>query len=321
MPGLLQNATDLDRLMVLRCLRPDRLPHALHNWFLEFKGLLPKGDEEKEEGYSAAAVVLKELEPPVVGTPLVLYVYSDDQAVWRLSEQLKASTYVEAWVRRDGESQRRCEERLMQLAANDLPERRGAAADANWALIHLLDFDPAWLEHLGTAVIKAAAKSWRPANDGKEPTGMQSFRCTFTLPVASVARLPDVLRRCSTHVVDDEPLTFTATVRRNWSSFSQRDLDFNTPRPRELRALLFGLTILHSLLEGRRRFGSAGWAAHSHHLDFHQCSDLVLGVAQVRGIIADKKAKNVDWTKVSGVGSHIKNLCVRCRLPSTSDIS
>ena len=67
MPGLLQNATDIDRLMVLRCLRPDRLPHALHNWFLEFKNLLPKGDGEKEEAYTAAALVSKELEPPKVG--------------------------------------------------------------------------------------------------------------------------------------------------------------------------------------------------------------------------------------------------------------
>ena len=44
-----------------------------------------------------------------------------DQALWRLQERLRKSVFVEEWVRLASQDQ--AQQRLMQLASGDLPER------------------------------------------------------------------------------------------------------------------------------------------------------------------------------------------------------
>jgi dynein heavy chain len=60
-------------------------------------------------------------------------------------------------------------------------------------------------------------------------------------------------------VANDAPSDLKSNLTRAWSKFS--DEAFNRcSKPQEFKSCLFGLCFFHSLVLGRRRFGSQGWS-------------------------------------------------------------
>lgn len=57
-------------------------------------------------------------------------------------------------------------------------------------------------------------------------------------------------------MANEAPSYLKANLRRAYALFDQDFLDKNEKKPNEFKACLFGLCFFHSLIIGRKKFGS-----------------------------------------------------------------
>jgi len=73
--------------------------------------------------------------------------------------------------------------------------------------------------------------------------------------------IPESILQNSIKVSNEAPSDLKANLHRAFAHFTQEDFD-SAAKQNEFKAILFGLCVFHSLILGRRKFGSQGWSKH-----------------------------------------------------------
>ena len=90
----------------------------------------------------------------------------------------------------------------------------------------------------------------------------ENFRCFVSSeppPLPFMDIIPESILQNSIKVANEAPQDLKANLRRAFNRFNQEFFE-KASKPHEFKALLFGLCMFHSLILGRRKFGSQGWS-------------------------------------------------------------
>lgn len=79
-------------------------------------------------------------------------------------------------------------------------------------------------------------------------------------PLPDMEIIPESILQQSIKVSNEAPQYLKANLRRAYANFSQDFLDKCDKKPNEFKACLFTLCYFHSLVIGRKKFGSQGWS-------------------------------------------------------------
>lgn len=79
-------------------------------------------------------------------------------------------------------------------------------------------------------------------------------------PLPDMQILPESILQSSIKVSNEAPQFLKANLRRAYAHFDQKFLEKCDKKPNEFKACLFALCYFHSLVLGRKKFGSQGWS-------------------------------------------------------------
>jgi dynein heavy chain len=117
----------------------------------------------------------------------------------------------------------------------------------------------------------------------------ESQNAEFRLWLTSMPsdKFPVTLLQTGIKITNEAPRGVKANLSRNLSLFGQKYLEH--PKGFEWRKLLFSLTLFHSIIQERRKFGALGWNIP---YEFSQ-TDLVISAAQMSSMLRD--FEDVPW--------------------------
>jgi dynein heavy chain, axonemal len=73
--------------------------------------------------------------------------------------------------------------------------------------------------------------------------------------------IPESILQNAIKVANESPQDLKANILRAFAQFDETHFEkAQTHKPNEFKALLFGLCMFHSLILGRKKFGSQGWS-------------------------------------------------------------
>jgi dynein heavy chain len=107
----------------------------------------------------------------------------------------------------------------------------------------------------------------------------EDFRCFISAeppPLPSWKNMPESLMRNCIKVSNQAPTDIKSNLIRSWDNFSQETFEF-CKKPREMKACLFSLCWFHAIVCGRRQFGQQGWSRNYsfNNGDLMICSDIL----------------------------------------------
>jgi len=92
----------------------------------------------------------------------------------------------------------------------------------------------------------------------------EEFRCFVSSeppPLPQMEIIPESVLQNSLKVANEAPTDLKSNIRRAYAKFGQDHFTkAENHKPLEFKALLMGLIMYHSLILGRRKFGSQGWS-------------------------------------------------------------
>ncbi|KAJ8613144.1 hypothetical protein CTAYLR_004792 [Chrysophaeum taylorii] len=241
LPGDYQKqCTPFDRLILLRALRPDRITTALTTYIGETMG--------SEYVFQAPFDMAATYEETSNQTPVFFVLFPGvDPTPWvenlgrTLGISQEAGTFMNISM---GQGQEKPAEAVLERYAKS----------GGWVKIrvmlqncHLMTSWVPKLERLLEVVQENAHESFR-CFVSAEPPGMQGMK-----------NMPESLLQSCIKVSNEAPADIKSNLTRAWANFSQ-DIIEGCKKPIEFRACLFSLCWFHSIVLGRRRFGSQGWS-------------------------------------------------------------
>lgn len=136
------------------------------------------------------------------------------------------------------------------FAINTLKE---AGKAGNWVMFQNVHLMQAWM--------KDFERNFEIVlEDGAHP----DFRCFVSseppgLPLMEI--IPESVLQNSLKVANEAPTDLKSNIRRAYAKFEEEHFErAKTHKELDFKALLFGLIMFHSLILGRRKFGSQGWS-------------------------------------------------------------
>ena len=238
MPGDLSAVVGFEKLLVVRALRPDRMPAALLEFVKEQLGqaFVQQPPFDMTAAYqesSASTPIFFVLFPGVDPTPWI------EKLGKTFDISQERGTLVNISM---GQGQEKPAEAKLQRMAET----------GGWICLQNLHLMQSWLPVLDRA-LEVLSESANP-----------NFRCFISAEPPSLSymrNMPEALLQSCIKVANENPSDLKSNLRRAWSQFSQERLDgVATSRGPEFKATLFGLCFFHSLMLGRKKFGSMGWS-------------------------------------------------------------
>ncbi|TYZ58261.1 hypothetical protein PybrP1_007938 [[Pythium] brassicae (nom. inval.)] len=230
------SATPLQRLHVVRVLRPDRTLAALEAFVAAQLGAA----FTQQPPFDMEAAYLE----TSASTPMLFVLFPGVDPT--------------AWVERLGRKFDITYERG-KLVNISMGQGQEAAADrallrfareGSWVVLQNVHLMPAWLPTL--------ERSLELYSVSADP----NFRCFLSAepPAAgALSNLPESLLQSCIKVANEAPTDLKSNLRRAWANFSLAHIAASA-RPREYQGCLFALCFFHALVLGRRRFGAQGWS-------------------------------------------------------------
>jgi dynein heavy chain len=124
-------------------------------------------------------------------------------------------------------------------------------------------------------------QTWLPTLDEKLETlsPNKNFRVFISAeppPLSYLKNIPESLLQSCITIANEPPSDLRSNLGRAWSVFNQGRID-GCVKPDAFKACLFGLCFFHSIMLGRRRFGSQGWSrAYGFNVgDLRICADVL----------------------------------------------
>ncbi len=235
LPKQFKNIDLFDRMLLLRALRPDRVTNALEMYIQQHMGTryqdVPPFQMIDTFPETSAKI-------PVF---FVLFPGQDptkDVRVIAKREGMKDEDLVNIPMGQGQED-------------NAIRKLHAAADNGGWIMLQNIHLMQMWLKTLETHLEEITGN----------PKTHVRFRCFLSSEPPGIPELktiPETILQSCIKVANEAPQDLKNNMRRAFSMFRQDRFDKCT-KQHEFKALLFALTMYHSLLLGRRKYGPLGW--------------------------------------------------------------
>lgn len=235
-PPKMEGKTAFQKLCIIRAMRPDRITNALNDWVGE-----TMGSRYVEEPSFRMMEVFEETSP---STPVFFLLfpgvnpYSDVEAIG------KELGYTEAKGNLRRISMGQGQEPVAEGVMDDFSKKGGWVFLDN---IHLMEH---WLPKLERKLEICAEEA---------VSEFRAFTSAEPHPDPHANYIPQAIIESSITVINMPPASLKANMRRAFSQFNQ-DTYAACDKHREIRGMIFALTMFHACLVGRHKFGSQGWS-------------------------------------------------------------
>ena len=237
LPGEYQKSlTQLERLILLRVVRPDRFLISLSDFITTAMG--------KEYVLQKPFSMSDTFEETSNQSPVFFVLFAGvDPTPWveKLGRKKGVSVENKRFANISmGQGQ--------EAPAEEIVKR--FAKEGGWVMLQNCHLMSSWvpkLERLLEVVSQDAHKDFRCFISAEPP------------PIASWTNMPESLMQSCIKVANEAPSDIQSNLIRSWDNFSQETIE-NCTKPREMKACLFSLCWFHAVVSGRRRFGQQGWS-------------------------------------------------------------
>ncbi|RKO98183.1 hypothetical protein CXG81DRAFT_17063 [Caulochytrium protostelioides] len=235
LPQEWKNKTPLQKLCILRCLRPDRMAYAVKNFIHQKMG--PKYVDSSRVPFP---ISFQESSP---GTPIFFI----------LSPGVDPVKEVEALGRQIGFTEDRGNYHYVSLGQGQevIAEQKLDLAyqEGGWVMLENIHLLVKWLPIL--------EKKLEVLSMGSHP----DFRVFLSAEPASDPAyhiIPISILQASIKITNEPPSGMQANIHRALDNFSQESLE-RSAKDSEFRAVTFALSYFHAVVLERRKFGTQGW--------------------------------------------------------------
>jgi len=226
----------IDRLMLLRAMRPDRLMNSLASFVTNTMGK----DYISQKPFSMSSA----FEETNKRTPMFFVLFAGvDPTPWveGLGKEKGISTENRRFVNISmGQGQEAPAEAVVKQFAQE----------GGWVMLQNCHLMSSWvpkLERLLEVVSEGAHEDFRCFISAEPP------------PMASMINMPESLMQSCIKVANEAPSDVQSNLIRAWDNFSP-DIFESCNKPGQMKACLFSLCWFHAIVSGRRRFGQQGWS-------------------------------------------------------------
>jgi dynein heavy chain len=252
MPGDYKALNEIQKILLLRVFRQDRLPFALTAYIRKQLGdelvTQPPFNMATTYGYTTAA------------TPVLFVLYPGvDPTSW-VEDLGKQRDITAANGKFVNISMGQGQEKRADATITKLAESGG------WIFLQNVHLMQTWITTLDEKLESL-------------PTVNANFRVFISAeppPLPYMKNIPEGLLQSCINVSNEPPQDLKANMARAWDAFSQGRID-KAAKKEQFKACLFGLCFFHSVMLGRRRFGSQGWSrAYGFNMgDLRICADVL----------------------------------------------
>lgn len=253
-PGDFMLLRDMERLLLLRILRPDRLPVALRAYIIQNLG----------EEYI--------VQPPFNMAQTYSFTSPQTPCLFVLYPGVDPTSWVEDY----GATVHGVTAESGRFVNISMGQGQEARADAT---LKKMSEVGGWLFLQNVHLMQ----TWLPSLEEKMETLVNphaNFRVFISAeppPLSYMKNMPEGLLQSCVTVSNEPPSDLKANMKRAWASYSQDRINACEGRSATFQACLFGLSFFHALMLGRRRFGFQGWSrAYGFNMgDLRICGDIL----------------------------------------------
>jgi len=239
LPRAMKDISLFHRILLLRALRPDRLTNALKEFIKQNMGI-----EYVEQPSFDMAQTYAEMN---IRTPIFFVLFPgvdptpDVERIGKVQgKSIADGTFINISM---GQGQE-------DFAIKTLKE---AGKVGNWVMFQNVHLMQSWM--------KSFERNFEIVlEDGAH----EDFRCFVSSEPPSMPHMeiiPESILQNSLKVANEAPTDLKSNIRRAFSKFDESHFEKSKSHKHpEFKALLFGLCMFHSLILGRRKFGSQGWS-------------------------------------------------------------
>jgi dynein heavy chain len=224
-----------EKLLVIRCLRPDRITTALDNYI---RRVLPKGDEFVDcDSTSNSKQILESAYRDSTTTTPIYFI---------LSPGVNPVEDVEYLARKMGFDTKKMLQTIalgqgQDKFANDKLDT--GHKEGFWVMLQNVHLMPRYL-------VELEKKLNHFAQEGSNP----NFRLFLTSDPSK--EIPIGLLEKSIKLTNEPPQGLKDNMKRSFSFFKKEEIEDKDPK---IKTIIFGLCYFHSVMCERRKFGSKGW--------------------------------------------------------------
>ena len=228
--------TPFQKMMVVRCLRPDRMNVAMTNFIRQ---LLPQGQAytDCDSTQSAIEILDQSLQDATPATP-VYFILSPGANVVGLLDKLADKYGFVKGVSYHNVSMGQGQD-VVAMACLESAHRNG-----HWVILNNIHLMTRWMGELEKKLDEFA-------QEGGSHAKMRLF---FTSDPSTNIPI-GVLNRCI-KVTNEPPAGLKANLKRAWANFPKQDID---DADSKTKGVLFGLCYFHALMMERKLFGPMGF--------------------------------------------------------------
>ncbi|XP_068157565.1 LOW QUALITY PROTEIN: dynein beta chain, ciliary [Drosophila tropicalis] len=239
-PGEWKHRTPLQKLCIIRALRPDRMTYAMRQFVEQTMGR-PYA-EEQTPSFMAIFKELNSATPAFfILSPGVDPIRDVERYGQKQGFHSEAGTLVNISL---GQGQESLAEQAIHQALD---------SGEQWVILQNIHLVVNWLPTLEKLIERIVLQS--------ETHGESNFRLFISAEPAPDAQyhiIPQGILESSLKVVNEPPAGMAANLHKAWDNFSQDVLETCTQEA-EFKSILFALCYFHSVAGERRKFGPQGW--------------------------------------------------------------
>jgi len=224
------------KLLVIRCLRPDRMCGALADWI---RGALPNGRDYMDcDGSSSFQTILKSSFEDTTSTTPIFFILSPGADPVKEVEAMGKRTIglqlgSNYWNVAMGQGQD-----VIAMGKLDIGHREG-----HWVMLQNVHLMPRWCIELEKKLDVFAVENSHP-----------DFRVFLSADPSN--GIPIGILERSIKLTNEPPQGMLANLRRSFALFSKEDFE---DRDAKVKSILFALCHWHSLMLERKKFGPMGY--------------------------------------------------------------
>jgi len=225
------------KLLVLRCLRPDRITIALGNFI---RNNLPYGPEyiDMDQKCTFADILEQAFDDSDPNTP-IFFILSPGADPVKEVEKICRKRKIEPgkgfFTMALGQGQDEIAKRRIEEGNKE----------GHWVMLENIHLMPVWLLELEKILDAYSAEAG---------AGNANFRLLLSADPST--GIPIGLLDRSIKLTNEPPAGLKANMKRAWTYFSKEEIE---EKDGKVKSILFALCFFHSTLIERRRFGPKGW--------------------------------------------------------------
>lgn len=224
-----------EKMLVVRCLRPDRMTSSLKNFI---RSTLPDGDAyiECDSTLNSLEILESSLTDSTPKTPIYFILSAGSNVVADLDRKAAANG-LEKGVSYHNVSMGQGQD-VVAMSCLETAHRNG-----HWVILNNVHLMPSWL-------VELEKKLDEYSSDGSH----SKFRLFLTSDPSKAIPV-GILNRCI-KLTNEPPTGLKANLKRAWCFFSKESID---DADSKTKSILFGLCHFHSILMERKQFGPMGF--------------------------------------------------------------